>query len=557
MMRNVFWVTFGLLLVGCNNENQLVGDEEPDALFTMDNPAPAAYLRQGMVDVSGLAEGLREVTVDGVAATIAEDGTWATEVAMARGVNIVEGRGVDTLGNALYLRHGVLAGDFADPSNPVEDAMAVRVNEGGLEEIFDLVGDMITDDALAPTIAAANPVYENAFSLGGFDAATIEASITGLYFDRLSIYADPQLDKMFVEVWIPNLFVSLNASGEIIVWPYSEDAYIWADRVEIGGDITLDAAEGHLVVDFSNSTVSLVGFGYDTSLIPSDIESWLFIDAVTLLLEDMLSDLIDEQLPALLEEQLSTLDISFETELMGRNLTVSADFSDASIDEKGVAIGMNLDIDIPGQTSHPYAGYLSANGAAPHVDQSSDLAVALSDDLLNKVLFEAWQSGLLAMALSTDDGSLDPLMLAPLHADQGTITIDAKLPPVIVESNNGLHAQMAELEITIETPGGEMGEYITLAVAAFIDVELRVTDSVLKLDLGTPDLQLVVRDSDWGASNEATTALLEEMLPVDLLTSLLGEIEFPIPSLGGLVIDHATVQRDSSGVHTGVRVSLH
>jgi len=78
MMRNVFWVTFGLLLVGCNNENQLVGDEEPDALFTMDNPAPAAYLRQGMVDVSGLAEGLREVTVDGVAATIAEDGTWAT-----------------------------------------------------------------------------------------------------------------------------------------------------------------------------------------------------------------------------------------------------------------------------------------------------------------------------------------------------------------------------------------------------------------------------------------------------------------------------------------------
>jgi hypothetical protein len=416
---------------------------------------------------------------------------------------------------------------------------------------------MITDEELAPTIAAANAVYEASFDLGGFDVATVEADITGLYFDRISIYADPQLDKMFLEVWIPNLFVSLNAHGEIIVWDYSEDAYIWADRVELAGDLTLDAAEGKLVADFSNSSLNLVGFGYDTSLIPSDIESWLFIDTVTTLLEGMLSDMIDEQLPLLLEEQLSELDISFETELMERTLTVSADFSDASIDEKGVAIGLNLDIDIPGQTAHPYAGYLSAHGSAPHVDQSSDLAVALSDDLLNKILFEAWQSGILAMSLSTDDGSLDPLMLAPLHADQGTITIDAKLPPVIVEANNGLHAQLAELEITIETPGGEMGEYITLAVAAFIDVELRVSDSILKLDLGTPELELVVRDSDWGASNEATTGLLEEMLPVDLLTSLLGEIEFPIPELGGLVIDHATVQRDSSGVHTGVKVSLH
>jgi len=557
MLRNLLWVSAGLLLVGCNQENQLVDNEGGDALFTMDDPAPAAYRSAGFNDVSGRAENLREVTVDGVAAPIADDGTWATEIELDRGVNIVEGRGVDTLGNAMFLRHGVLAGQFADPSNPVQDALDVRVNEGGLEEVFDLVGDMITDESLAPTIAAANPVYENAFSLGGYDAATIEASITGLYFDRISIYADPQVDKMYLEVWIPNLFVSLNASGEVIVWPYSEDAYIWADRVELGGDLTLDAADGKLVVGFSNSDLNLVGFGYDTSLIPSDIESWLFIDTVTTLLEGMLSDMIDEQLPAILEEQLSQLDISFETELMERTLTVSADFASAGIDEKGLEIGLNLDIDIPGQTNHPYAGYLTANGGAPHVDRNSDLAVALSDDLLNKVLFEAWQSGLLSMSLSTDDGSLDPLMLAPLHATEGTITVDAKLPPVIVEADNKLQAQLAELEITIETPGGEMGNYLTLAVAAFVDVDLRVTDSILKLDLGTPELQLVVRDSDWGASNEATTGLLEEMLPVDLLTSLLGEIEFPIPSLGGLVIDHATVQRDSSGVHTGVKVSLH
>ena len=83
-----------------------------------------------------------------------------------------------------------------------------------------------------------------------------------------------------------------------------------------------------------------------------------------------------------------------------------------------------------------------------------------------------------------------------------------------------------------------------------------MVDGTLHLDLGTPDLVLQVRESDWGASNDATTALLQQMLPIDSLMAQLGGIQLPLPSMGGLSVQGATVTRDPSGVHTAVDLTL-
>jgi hypothetical protein len=175
---------------------------------------------------------------------------------------------------------------------------------------------------------------------------------------------------------------------------------------------------------------------------------------------------------------------------------------------------------------------------------------------MNRMLYEAWGAGILELTLSTYDGSLEPFLLTPLHAEEGTIAVSASLPPVLVEDDGKLQAQVAELIVTIDTPDGELGSHLQIAVHAFVEVDLLYEEGEIALDLGDVNLSLMVRQSDWGASNEAVTQLVEEMLPLETMLALLGTISFPVPEIQGLVLGDVVVSRDPGGLHTGLTAAL-
>ena len=93
-------------------------------------------------------------------------------------------------------------------------------------------------------------------------------------------------------------------------------------------------------------------------------------------------------------------------------------------------------------------------------------------------------------------------------------------------------------------------------VAAFVDLELSLEGNTIAMDLGTPELVIAVRESDWGSSNEALTTLIEEMLPIELLLLALGALEFELPELEGLSFGDAEIERSSSAYHTDIEFQL-
>lgn len=211
---------------------------------------------------------------------------------------------------------------------------------------------------------------------------------------------------------------------------------------------------------------------------------------------------------------------------------------------------------MPDSGTHSGEGYLQAGSGEPDIDTHAAISGAMSDDLVNRVLYEAWAGGLLDLSMSTEDGSLSPLLLATLQATEGSVRVDAKLPPVLVERDGKLAVQVGELLLTIDTPDGEMGTHLVVAIAATIGIELGIEDGNLVLSMEEPEMVLAVRESDWGASNERVTRLIEEMLPLDTLLSLLGDFSFPLPSLYGISIDSGEAYRDQDGVHTGIEINV-
>lgn len=555
-MRTLVTTSALLLLTGCGgckdaDDDAPVVYADPSSL-TIDSPAEGAWLADGAVTVSGSTDNIDSVTVNGEAAALSADGSYSTAVTLSRGINVIDVAGIEPDGDALMERRSVIAGDFADPGYAVEDGIQLRLNQGGINEMTDMIEGMVSAKEVTKSLGEdINPVFTTDEVLWTWAAADLE----GLDFGAAEITASPE-QMIELEVVLPDLVVDIYAYGEVAAIDFTQDVSMTAESAVISAELALGAADGTLTVELIDPEVELQGFAYDTSLLPSFMEEYFFIETIQGTIEDTLVEQMEEMIPALLDEQLAALDFSFETEVMSSMVSVNAAFADVNVDEDGVEISVDVDVDVPTVGAPIYQGYLASGAGDAPIDKGADVAMVLSDELLNRMLFEVWRGGLLDMTLSTDDGSLEPAMLSLLRAEQGSVTVSAELPPVIVQGASGLQVQVGELSVTLETPGGELGERVVMDVAAFVDLELSLQDNTIALDLGTPELVIAVRESDWGSSNEALTTLIEEMLPIELLLLALGALEFELPQFEGLALGDTEIERSSSGYHTDIEAQL-
>ena len=550
------------LVTGCNSDKGLNEVAIDEAVFEMTTPAAADWVDAGSVSVTGTAKNVEGVTLSlapsgaEVAATrVGED--WEGTVELARGVNVIQATAIDLRDDTLFKRHGVLAGDFANPDNGVDDALSARVNQGGLDKIADLVAAYLTPELVTSSVAAMNPVYADSYSVFGFDAVEVYDDINVITFDSPQIGFTPSNGLLTLNATLPNLYVGTTAYGTALGYDFTSDVSMTASSAVLTASVAVGVVGGQIEVDLTGCTVELKDFAYDTSLLPSYVTDYLLVETLRDTVEEMLIEKVQTLVPELLGSALAGLDPSFSTDILGYTVDMAFGFASADIDSDGIVIGLDVDVAMEAGGDKSYVGYLAAPVVSPDVDRHADVAAGLSDDALNMVLFQAWRAGMLDMSLSTADGSLDPVMLTLLKADEGTISTSASLPPVIVESSDGnVQAQVTELLVTIDTPGGGLGDHIVIAMSLWVDLEMTIEDGALVLSLGEPTVVMDVRESDWGASNEATTNLLSDALPVDVILMMLGDISFPLPSLYGIAIDSGEAVRDDNTYWTDATVYL-
>lgn len=540
-----------LLVTACKKEEEKLPEVPVESALSLDAPAAGEWADAGAYTAMGRSTNLESVDVMGVGASLAESGDFDAGVELGRGINVVEARGLDTYGDTLFVRNGVLAGEFGDPDGAVEGALVVRVNRGGIDHICTLAEDLITADLMNDALAGMNPVYSD--DILGIE---VDVNLDHLDFAPSDIRIETGATTVTLVATLPNLDVDSTIYADIYGWETDFGVSLGASAAVVTAELVIGASDGDLQVTLQGATVELEDFWYDISFVPDAIDGVLLVETIRDTIQDMLVEKIQEMVPPLVDETLAGLDPSFSMDLMGRSVSMAFGFAGVRSDEDGLALTLDVDVDFPTSGDHTYAGYLLAGYGEPTVDTGADLGLAMSDDLLNRTLFEAWRSGILEMELSTEDGSLDGAMLAQFKADQGTIRTFASLPPVVVEKDGQLVAQVGELIVTVDTPGGELGEHLVAAVNAEVPLGMAIEDGALTLDVGEPVLTMMVRESDWGADEDTTTRLIESALPLDALLSLLGVLSFDLPTLYGIGFESGTASRDRDGVHTDAMIYL-
>ncbi len=505
--------------------------------------------------VEGQARGLTGVTVNGVEAYRNGDAYQVT-VPLERGTNTVEVQGIDGRDDPWIVRRGVLSGSYADPDATMEEALTVRLNEPGLVRAMDLATDYLLAQDIPGMVMGFNPVYEGSYDVLGYEAGSLSVDVAGIDFARPMLVADPRPGYVAISLSIPYFELDLATSGEAIGIAFDEVVALGADYVDVQLVAVLDAQDGVLRVDTSDAQVQLVGFWFDVDVIPDVVEDFV-ADTARAFLEERLAQTLDTALPPLLEERLAGLEIAVETEILGRNVGVEVDLAGVVVDDAGIELHTGMRVAVERRVLLGAPGYLASPSRPATLSTTHDAAFAVSDNLLNNVLFQAWRSNLLALDLDSARGEIDPALFEPLGARENVrVMVEAELPPILVEEDGQAVVEITELLVRIETPGGEKGEYLDLAISASVGIDLVVEGGVLKLSLHQPDIFVDVRGSDWGLADNTLTRLLAEQLPVDALMLLLGHIEVPLPSVAGLTVVTADVLRDGSGVQTTIGASL-
>jgi hypothetical protein len=547
-----------LSLVGCKRDEPEEVIVAPD--FVVTSPAPGAFVDAGTLAVVGRSPGLSNVTVNGVPA-LDQGGLFTVDVPAARGIVPLEFVGQDRNGNTWKERFSVIAGDFAPAEGPLEDALVLRLNQRGLDDIAELISGLLVPEELLYSLVANNPVYNLYLdSVWPLDDTNVDVFVSVLQFDPLVVRAEPRAEDLHLDVRLPNLYVELQTFGTIPLLNNTDgDRIIMsAEEVHIEVDVKLDVGpDGAVTARLIDPSVQMPGFEITWEYLWDGVD-WvvdLFLDLQTLI-EDGMVGALETSVPPLLEGAFGALNDRFELELLGSTFGLRLQLDAISADPDGVAFSAHMAIDAPSQLVREDGGWLtSANKGKPDPSRTAPISAALSDDFLNRALYEMWAANLISLRLSTDDGTLDPFLLGALGATQGTISVMAGLPPVVVERDGQLVAELGEIALRLETPGGENGDFLDVVLSGQSEIDLTIIDNELRLSIGQPDLQFAVVDSDWGGSNNTITTLLEQQLPLDVILLLLGDFAFPLPDLG-FTISEATAERDISGVHTDFEISL-
>lgn len=542
------------LMTGCSQDptpaDTLSAQQVPS--LTVSGPERATWSATGAADMTGQVEHISTVVVNGESHAVSGD-AFSVPVSLGTGINYFETEGIPTDGGAsLFDRRSVLAGTFAPAEGSIPGAVAVRVNQGGLDDAADIVSGMVDAQEINSGISEMNPIVDLEYALG----TSIAVNLQSIYFGEPMVDLIASGGALGVEVILPELLIDTGADISVLWIEGTQDLQMEASYAVIRADLALSLSNGVIGASLENTTVSLEGFSYDISLLPGEfIEDNLFDDTIREAIEDTLVEEMETMLPAAVTSLQDDLDLSYEADLLGIMVGMSAEFSDIGVDSDGVWIGMDVAIDTPA-TDLTGNGYLFGDTATPEPDRASDMALMLADDALNRAMYELWLGGLLSQTLSTEDGSLDPESLSSFGITDCTITTDAALPPVIVEQQGALQLQLGEITADLRTPGFALGEFLTIRVAGAVNLDLVFDNGSIAPALTDLSLHFDILDTDWEQDEEAIVNLLNTFITPEQLLGALDGLSLELPAIDGVSIDNATIDRVETGVHSDLQIAI-
>jgi hypothetical protein len=530
------------------------GGDEIDPLLTVTAPERGTLSGEATVTVTGTAgddAGAVRVTVNGLAADVAADGSFALTFAVPPGIEVIETIAEDDAGNQARDVRAVLTGPLAPTSGTVADAFGTRIGPEGLTVMAGVVATTVQHLDVAALVGGDGPLVD----VGG-TCVGAEVHLLDVAMGDVAMAMAPVDGAIDTSVIVTDLEIKLRADYRVSCnTTHVAPITIRASRVSMDGDLGLAIVDGDLASSLAGLDLDLEGLDLESEGLPGEIFD-LLEGPIESLGPEIMEAMMTETVPGLVDQTLADLMArGFQVPVMGRDVGIEVAPRAVAIDPTGALIvidaGLHVEGDADGvhlSTPEPAAAAL-AGGAR-------GLAVAISDDVVNQAFAGLWAAGALELDLPIE--ARDPLGLL-VGADTRRLVLHLSLPPTASMGPGGdLRFAIGDLLIRCEDEAGAEMTTIAVSLATTLGAEVDTTGAIA-LRIGEPEVfAQVLSQSDRleqpivGENIEALVHALYDVLVPELNQALAA---LPIPALGGIeMVEPSVAARDGFVVvRTAVR----
>ena len=348
--------------------------------------------------------------------------------------------------------------------------MRVHINSNAMNRAIAGLTRDVDSATLEAIVKTFNPIFNDRVQ-----GIKVRADIQHLVFDAPIVTVNTTDGYIDFMVHIPNFFVYIDTDIHII--------FEWDLDVEIGADfyftgrVSIDPTDKGLDVDMDRTSAWIEAFYTEIDFIPNGIEERDIEPPLKQGIEDAMNSIMTDIVPGLIDDATAELDLGFDVPLGDQFTRLELGITDLDINKDGIDVDLSFQVDAP-EPPTDVLGYLYAGDTAADIDPYDEFTVALSDNMVNQLVYALWAGGGFNERLSTDDGSL-PIIAGALFKSAVTVDVNATLPLLYgTRWQNG--APIGGLN-QIATLAAD-GRVLQHAGSATMDLEIDLGDGALKLN---------------------------------------------------------------------------
>jgi hypothetical protein len=480
------------------------------------SPARAAFVEQSDAPIQITGTGATSsLTINGAAATVAADGTFNATLQAKPGLNMIV-----AVDGSSRLETPFLYGHFVSPTTPVEQAIAVGMNEAGL-------------NAGLPNVSLTGIVNEalkgrdflsalRGKSLSGKSGpASWTFKVTAATYSGITVKLDPRKGGLDVAATVADTKVTGTLSLKLPLGVNaSKSITLSATRATVTGATNLSVAKdtGQLRAEMPTATTKLEGFKFDSNNagLPCCVDD-IATKYLRSMIEDALQKGVSEHAPKAIGLTLQALGLPKSIAIPGlkRPVAIATRFDGGAFEEDGLMIsasalfGGAFNKGEPGEIA---PGWLKLGTPLTLKAPSMPIATSVAVDSVNQILFTVWGQGVLARSVE----------IGPLGAAKFT----AELPPLLEVTKEG-YARVVLSEIGVDA-GKAGGPQLKGAMTVTQEVAPSISGNDLVFAIkGTPTVSLTWLHDD--GSRSANLSLMLSAAGKGILDKVLGPLKVPLP----------------------------
>jgi hypothetical protein len=539
-MRNLGFATLGLAaaLSGCADHPYDPGAPAIDPTAPRVHIlSPARGTFAGGVQtltVTGTAiddGGVAAVQVNGVAATLAGDGSWTATIPVSPGTQLIHAVARDAQGNVGKESRAVVVGPLAPIAAPVPQAIAAAMSAQTFAAVGRGITGFLTTGDLAAAVAPLNPVIDVG---GGPDCNYVQAAITRLSVGSASsVTLLPEPGGLALDVELDRVTLGMHLAYSVVCFDGGSDLTITASHIRVAGLLGVGVKAGAFDIALTGQTVQLTGVNVDLTGLPGEVIGWLDLDHA---LASVVGWAARQLVVPALNSALGSLNRTQTVNVLGTAVDIRLAPAHVAFDASGAVIELDTVLRAQGDAGAP--GYVFLPGQEPAMSTDRGFALAVADDAANQLLASLWAARALDRSFDLTTGS---------YGDIGKlydrVELSAAVPPFLAASGGALRLTIGDLIASFKN-----GDALATQVAVSAEVDVKVVADASgrpRLDVGTPTTYVDVLDDHVTGANVLSSAQFEVIASFALSrviaigSGAIGAI--PLPSLGGVAVTDLSI----------------